>query len=155
MVLRELLPDLDGRREGARDPEDGKLEEGRVGYGYDDVDESGAEDDDDKVPVSMSLEKKSMDCGSGARVGSWGQVGARSRLESTCMGSRVSVPDWVDDPAGRWVDRSRGFDMNMLVDSVGMEEELCEYGHCGCCCDILSEKGCADAYVCMRVGLVV
>ena len=158
VVLREPLPNLEGQREKSRDPGDAKLDDGRVEYGvYEDADESGAEDDEDMVPVSMSLEKKLMDCGSGARTGSVAQVGAKSMLESTCMGSRGSVPDWVDVPAGMWVDRSREFDMNMLLDSVGMEEEaFCGYCHCGCCCcGILSEKGCADGYVFTRIGLVV
>lgn len=76
-----------------------------------------------------------MDCGSGARVGSWGQGGARSMLGSMFMGSRVSIPDWVD--------RSRGFGMNRFGGSVGTEEEVGWYGQCGCW-GILSEKGCVD-----------
>lgn len=160
VLLRELLPDLEERREKPRVPEDAKLDDGWVEYdGYEDADGScAAEDEEDKVPVSMSLEKKFMDCGSGARVGSGAQLGARSMLASMCMGSRVSVPDWVDVPAGMWVDRSRECDMNMLVDSVGIEEEeeFCGYGHWDCCCcGILSEKGCAGGYVCISVGLVV
>lgn len=156
------MPNLEGGREKSRDPkdpEDGKLGDGRVAYGgYEDADVSGPEDDEDNGPVSMSLEKKLMDCGSGARVGSEDQVGARSMFESTCMGSSGSVPDWVDVLEGMCVDRSRDCDMNILVDSDGMEEEeFCEYGHCGCCrcCGIVSEKGCADGNVCRRVGLVV
>lgn len=48
---------MDGRREELRGPEDAKLDDGRAEYGNDDPDGSDAEDDEDKVPASMSLEK--------------------------------------------------------------------------------------------------